>query len=798
MTDVYEIVAKRLTEAGLPSHVTAGIIGQVPHESGGDPSAIGDGGKSIGLWQWHKGRGDGLLKYAQEVGGRNTDPAVQTDYLLSELKQDEGLMNALLKTRTATEAGMLFQRRFERPKVIDPERGRTAERAHGWLSAILGVKSAAAAETSSGGSWAPPAEAFKQSGGDAWEPPAAAFGDDESAPGPQGTVPASVRAAVGSAQSARDRLATLQKFYPQATVTPVEGDNFDIDDPKAGRLRYNPAGLDVGDIASLGPEAAQLVGGTIGAALGSPVGPLGAVGGAGLGAAAGNELFAAYNRMIGGAEDTRTLARRGVDVMTNVVMNAGGQAAGEMLGYIPRALFKARFNGGRKGVEQFSQAVADADRWGVPISVGEAADNAWRVFDNMAPKQASRLKEQAAASAAQAMRRLTADVSGGRGLSRTSVGRAVQTGVEEYGRSMRATGHALDQEFFKMVPPDSRVPMTNTVAAIQRVIPDLASMPQTAAADKASAFGQRMLRLAEDITNGQGSLQLGDVRTFRRTIGEMIETGALVEDMPTLKLRDLHGALTNDMRAAADAAGPAAQQAWARAQSYWQRELRQMEEVLQPLVAKRVPSEVAKALEGKMKNAPEYVSGILSSLNQKQRDLIRAATLRKLGYAKAADQSAAGDVWSFDQFLTDWNGLDRQTRNTLFRDREYVHDLDALARTAEKMHSRAAGGAVPNYAIAGGVGAMAAAPLAVSSGGLGGWMIMPLGFALTAAGAQGGQRLMRNRAFVHWLAEATTKSEKGIGAHMGRLAAIGANSDPQTREDIATFLDNLSGAGDQQ
>lgn len=594
-----------------------------------------------------------------------------------------------------------------------------------------------------------------------------------------GTVPAGVRAAVGAAATPQDRLATLQKFYPNAAVTPTDGDNFDISDPAAGRLVYNPSGLDVGDIASLGPEAAQLVGGTIGAALGSPAGLVGGVAGAGLGAAAGNEMFSRFAQRAMGTEDTRALGQQVTDAATTAALNSGGQAAGAVLGAAPKALVRGILRGGRKGAEQFAQAVADADKWGIPISVGEAADNAWKLVDSLPTKTAKTLKENTTKAASAALTRLTTRISGGANLSRSSVGTAVDEGVKTYGKTMRAAGRALDQEFFNLVPKDSSIPMQNTLAAIQRVLPDMPSMPATAAAESASPLGQRMQRLAADIAGGGGQLQLGDVRTLRRSVGEMIDSGALVEDIPLIKLKDLHGALTADLKGAADAAGPAAQQAWSRAQAFWKKELALMEDVLTPLVNKRVPSEISKALEGKMKDAPEYIDGVMKTLSPKQKDLIRAATLRKLGTPSKSGQNAAGDAWSFDKFLADWNGIDRAARNRLFRDREYASDLDALARTAERLHTRNLAGQAPT-------------PENAVTSGMRGFFMLPVSFALTAIGAQGGQRLMRNRAFVHWLAKSTETSANGIGAHIGRLAGIAANSDPQTKEDISTFLEGLS------
>lgn len=606
-----------------------------------------------------------------------------------------------------------------------------------------------------------------------------------------------VRAIAGLATRPEHKLATLRQIFPQASITPQGDNNYIIDDPVKGKLQYNTPGLGLGDIASIGPEAAELAGGTIGAVAGAPVGPLGSAAVGGLGAAAGREAFTQMaapilEQQMGITAPSRTAGQIAGDVGTTALLNAGGQIGGELVGAGLKWAGKYLLRGGAEGGRQFAQAVADANRWGVPISIGQAADNAWSLFDTMAGSAAQHFRQKTEEAAGAKVKELAQTIGKGRGLTYESVGQKIQQGVSDYGKAFRAQGHALDQQFFDLVPKDTSVPVTNTTEAIKRILPDLPSMPATAGAELKSPLGQRMTRLAQDIQDGGGSLQLNDIRTFRRTVGEMIETGGLVEDIPVIKLRDLHSALTADMADAAQAAGPAAQMAFQRSQTFWANELRTMEEVVRPIVAKNVPSEIARALEGKMKNAPEYTRAVLRTLSPDQRDVIRAATIRKLGIVTKSGQGAAGDTWSFDKFLTDWNGLDRTTRNVLFKDTGYLRDLDALARTAERLNATKPSepGLVPKYAFSGAVGAAALAPLAV--GGAASWMILPIGFVLTSMGAAGGQRLMRNRAFVNWAAKTITTSPGGIGAHVGRLTAIAKNSDPQTREDIKDFLDGLT------
>lgn len=134
MTPALEAAAQRLIEVGIPAHVTAGIIANFAHESGGDPEAVGDNGSSIGLPQWHAERATAFMDFAEKHGLSVKDPGVQIDYVLRELATSErGALEELAKTTSPAQAADVFQRRFERPKVIDPARSETAAAALGWM-----------------------------------------------------------------------------------------------------------------------------------------------------------------------------------------------------------------------------------------------------------------------------------------------------------------------------------------------------------------------------------------------------------------------------------------------------------------------------------------------------------------------------------------------------------------------------------------------------------------------------------------------------------------------------------------
>lgn len=119
-------------QKGIPSHLAAGIVGNLIQESGNfRPDVIagertGDNGAAKGIAQWHSDRWNSLLSYANQTGKNPYTLDFQLDYVLHEAQQ-RGDLNAISGSRNAEEAAYTFAKRYERPKIVDPNRIRYAK-----------------------------------------------------------------------------------------------------------------------------------------------------------------------------------------------------------------------------------------------------------------------------------------------------------------------------------------------------------------------------------------------------------------------------------------------------------------------------------------------------------------------------------------------------------------------------------------------------------------------------------------------------------------------------------------------
>lgn len=106
--------------SGAPPHVAQGIADAVHGESGFNASDnTGDGGTSWGMYQHHADRLDRLKAFAAQRGKSWSDPAVQNQFALSEVRGGDAIAAAhwkeILNAPDRETAKALWSRYFERP-----------------------------------------------------------------------------------------------------------------------------------------------------------------------------------------------------------------------------------------------------------------------------------------------------------------------------------------------------------------------------------------------------------------------------------------------------------------------------------------------------------------------------------------------------------------------------------------------------------------------------------------------------------------------------------------------------------
>ena len=123
-----------LSQQGFNDAAICGILANIQHESNFNPNAVGDGGTSYGICQWHNERNTSLQNYCNSNGLDYRTVEGQLSYLMYELKNNyTGVYNTLKSVpntqQGAYQAAYEWTVKFERPQNMESagqNRGNTA------------------------------------------------------------------------------------------------------------------------------------------------------------------------------------------------------------------------------------------------------------------------------------------------------------------------------------------------------------------------------------------------------------------------------------------------------------------------------------------------------------------------------------------------------------------------------------------------------------------------------------------------------------------------------------------------
>lgn len=120
------------TSKGWTREQAAGIVANLNKESNMHPGAVGDGGKAYGIAQWHPDRQREFEKWAgKSIKGSTVEEQMAfVHYEMTEGKE-RAAGDRLRRATSASEAGGIVSKYYERPKAVEAEmaeRGASAEK----------------------------------------------------------------------------------------------------------------------------------------------------------------------------------------------------------------------------------------------------------------------------------------------------------------------------------------------------------------------------------------------------------------------------------------------------------------------------------------------------------------------------------------------------------------------------------------------------------------------------------------------------------------------------------------------
>lgn len=279
-----------------------------------------------------------------------------------------------------------------------------------------------------------------------------------------------------------------------------------------------------------------------------------------------------------------------------------------------------------------------------------------------------------------------------------------------------------------------------------------------------------LVRVKGALDDSNGVVAFEEAKALRSEIGRRIADGQLISDIPRSQLKRIYGALSNDLEQLAANTGQDASRAFKRANNFTRSGHNRIDAFVQRTVKKddlnKVFDAMARGGEG-----VQALNAMKRSLKPNEWEAVASNVIRRLGKSTPGQQDAAGEAFSVNKFLTDWNKLGPGKKVLFSGSRtlnDYSKNLDKIARSAQAVKEGAKEMANPSGTAQSvqNMGAMATAAAGIATGNF-----VPVTAVMAGiASINGASRLMSSPAFVKWLAQGTTT--KNWPAHVARLTSL--------------------------
>jgi hypothetical protein len=195
--------------------------------------------------------------------------------------------------------------------------------------------------------------------------------------------------------------------------------------------------------------------------------------------------------------------------------------------------------------------------------------------------------------------------------------------------------------------------------------------------------------MAEKDIQPATQLPYSAVQQLRSLVGQKMESDALTLTKRDANLARVYGGLSSVMKQAAEDAGPQAQNAFNRANTYYKAVQTRQQQLQRVIDAKGSPEGIYNAAMSGTKDGASTLHMVMQSLPQDAQRTVTATVLQRLGRAPPGQQNADGTAWSLSSFLTNYNKLSPEARAELFGriDPSYQSALDGLTRFAARHSS---------------------------------------------------------------------------------------------------------------
>lgn len=379
----------------------------------------------------------------------------------------------------------------------------------------------------------------------------------------------------------------------------------------------------------------------------------------------------------------------------------------------------------------------------------------------------------------------------------------IQKGAQEAADRYTTRGGKLYDAALQPVLGVKPRSLSNLENLSQKWTAELDSAPESLG-PTTGAMLNRVNAVLRDVSTGNATINsLRQIRTgIGRDLGDPVLAGISSAQQPYLK--QMYGALSDDINSAAIAADPTIAKKLAVADRYWRTNQKVFDTVRDVVGNDRQNGEIFQSLLSSGQGASgggQTIATMRKALTPAQWDVVAGTTLGRLGLANPGAQEAssvagAADTFSPASFLTNWSKLSPEAKQAMFGGTRYQAlrpSLDRLVRIAggvKAMNAAQAGSPTfergARWALLGAIGESAASNL--MSGNVVRAVADPAAYFIAGyAAPRMAARLMTDPKFIGWLANrASASTPVAISRSTAALRALSGTSPA-----IADYLSTL-------
>lgn len=378
---------------------------------------------------------------------------------------------------------------------------------------------------------------------------------------------------------------------------------------------------------------------------------------------------------------------------------AGGLAAPAAL-YGAGAATRGLLRGGEQGRQTVARNLDEFQRAGTTPTLGQATERpvlqGLETVMSQSPGGAGVMARRAAGQ--------VDDISGevGNIVGRLSpnagaleAGEAVTRGLEGFKAGVKRVQGQLYDRLDDYIPQAAPVQVDRTRQALAALNSDIDGAPALSQMFKNSRIKGIENALLSDLDSGMTSygaqasrrastLPYESIKKLRTLVGKEIDNTNFTSDVPRDKWRAVYAALSDDLGDAAERAGPEAYDTWRWANQFTRDQVGRLDD-LASIAGRDTPEKVFNAAIAGSQDGDTMLRRVVSAIPKENRRELAAAVIQRMGRATAGNQNEVGDVFSTSTFLSNWNRLSPQARETLFGrvdDPKLLSQLENLAKVS--------------------------------------------------------------------------------------------------------------------